>query len=352
MRYDAMRCDAMRRDAMRRDMKPLNVLSLFDGISCAQIALERAGFEVANYFASEIEKASIKITQHNYPNTIQLGDVTKIKASDLPQIDLLVGGSPCQGFSICGKQLNFDDPRSELFFEYARLLKECMPGYFLLENVKMKQEYQDVISECIDVRPTLINSRSVSAQSRDRLYWSNIDISEPNDKGLVFKDIIDCRSEYKYVAEWSSSYREVRKSGIYFGWCESYFGSQGQRASYIQNKFPTLSGGAINCILCDDNRIRRVTLIEQERLQTVPDNYTNIGVSDSVRHKALGNGFTVDVIAHIFKCMRGTNVNVVERTKLQQYEPTYFDGIAEVKDIDITLQAARLTHSDFNDLII
>jgi len=131
----------------------MNVLSLFDGISCGQIALNRAGIKYDNYYSSEVDKSAIKVTQQNYPNTIQLGDITEIKGSDLPQIDLLFGGSPCQGFSRVGKQLNFDDPRSKLFFEFVRLLKETNAKYFLLENVVMKQEWQDVISEYLGVKP-------------------------------------------------------------------------------------------------------------------------------------------------------------------------------------------------------
>ena len=124
----------------------MNVLSLFDGMSCGQIALDQLGIKVDNYYAAEIDKDAMKIAKKNYPNTIHLGDVTKVKGSDLPKIDLLLGGSPCQGFSFAGKQLNFNDPRSALFFEYVRLLKETNPKYFLLENVRMKKEYQDVIS--------------------------------------------------------------------------------------------------------------------------------------------------------------------------------------------------------------
>src|SRR5574344_618635 len=141
----------------------MNVLSLFDGMSCGQIALNRAGIKYDNYFASEIDKPAIKVTMANYPNTIQLGSVLDVKGADLPKIDLLIGGSPCQGFSFAGKQLNFNDPRSSLFFEYVRLLRECNPKYFLLENVKMKKEYQDIISEHLSVEPILINSALVSA---------------------------------------------------------------------------------------------------------------------------------------------------------------------------------------------
>jgi len=171
-----------------------NVLSLFDGMSCGQIALNRTGITYDNYFASEIDKHAIKVTQHNYPNTIQLGDVKDIRGVDLPKINLLIGGSPCQGFSFAGKQLNFEDPRSVLFFEFVRLLDECKPEYFLLENVKMKKEHQTVITECLGVEPVEINSALVSAQNRPRLYWTNIPFVElPEDKGLVFKDIMEKR---------------------------------------------------------------------------------------------------------------------------------------------------------------
>ena len=131
------------------------VLSLFDGMSCGQIALERAGIKVDNYYASEVDKYAIKVAKENYPNTVHIGDVTKVNGGDLPKIDLLIGGSPCQGFSFAGKQLNFDDPRSRLFFEYVRLMRECSPKYFLLENVKMKKEYQDVISNVLGVEITI-----------------------------------------------------------------------------------------------------------------------------------------------------------------------------------------------------
>jgi len=164
----------------------MNVLSVFDGMSCGQIALNKLNIKYDKYYASEIDKYAIQQTKKNYPNTIHLGNVTKIKGSDLPQIDLLMGGSPCQGFSFAGKQLNFDDPRSALFFEFVRLLKETNPKYFLLENVRMKKEYQDVITEHLSVEPIMINSALVSAQNRVRLYWTNIpNITQPEDKGIV-----------------------------------------------------------------------------------------------------------------------------------------------------------------------
>jgi len=173
-------------------MKKINVLSLFDGMSCGQIALNKIGVEYDKYFASEIDKHAIKETMINYPDTIQVGDVTKIVASDLPKIDLLIGGSPCQGFSFSGKQLNFEDPRSKLFFEFVRLLKECEPTYFLLENVVMKKEYEQVITDYLGVEPIQINSTLVSAQNRVRLYWTNIpNVGQPDDKNITLMDILE-----------------------------------------------------------------------------------------------------------------------------------------------------------------
>ena len=171
----------------------MNVLSCFDGMSCGRIALDRAGVEVDNYFASEIDKYAIQIATKNYPDTKHIGSVVDVKASDLPKIDLLIGGSPCQGFSFAGKQLNFEDERSKLFFEFVRLLKECKPKYFLLENVKMKQEWQDVISQYLGVKPVEIDSSLFSAQQRKRLYWTNIPIKEidTKNKDLVIADVLN-----------------------------------------------------------------------------------------------------------------------------------------------------------------
>jgi DNA (cytosine-5)-methyltransferase 3A len=169
----------------------MNVLSVFDGISCGQIALNKAGIKVDNYYAAEIDKWAIQVTQANYPNTVQLGDVTQVRGEDLPRIDLLMGGSPCQGFSFAGKQLNFEDPRSKLFFEFVRLKEELKPTYFFLENVKMKKEYQDVITNLLGVEPIEVNSALVSAQNRKRLYWTNIPgFVMPEDRGILLKDIV------------------------------------------------------------------------------------------------------------------------------------------------------------------
>ena len=198
----------------------LNVLSLFDGMSCGRIALQRSGIKVENYFASEIDKHAIQVTQHNYPNTIQIGDVTKVKVSDLPKIDLLIGGSPCQGFSFAGKQLNFDDPRSKLFFEFVRLKNECNPTYFLLENVKMKKEYEDIITEYLGVKPIEICSSLFSAQQRKRLYWTNInvDLSKLPKSNNVIADVLDLpiknKRENKILMSKSDFKVKVRKNYI------------------------------------------------------------------------------------------------------------------------------------------
>ena len=264
------------------------VLSLFDGMSCGQLALQRAGIEYKEYYASEIDKHAIKVTQHNYPYTIQLGSVTEIKGTDLPQIDLLIGGSPCQGFSFAGKGLNFDDPRSKLFFEFVRLLEETKPKYFLLENVKMKQEFQDIISEQLGVKPILINSSLVSAQNRERLYWTNIPIQGlPNDKGLFLKDVIEIGSGKKLSEQTAQRPRTLRN-----------YRSENQKAFCM---LATMWKGSQSngMTVIEDNGLRNITPLECERLQTVPDNYTNV-VADTNRYTMLGNGWTVDVIAHIF----------------------------------------------------
>ena len=318
----------------------MNILSLFDGMSCGQIALDQLGFKVNNYYASEVDKFAIKVAKENYPNTIHLGDVREVKAAELEPIDLLLGGSPCQGFSFAGKQLNFEDPRSALFFEYVRLLKETKPKYFLLENVRMKQEYQDVISEYLGVKPIMINSALVSAQNRVRLYWTNIpNIEQPRDKGIVLKDILEDYYEKPVIDQ---TPRGANKGGITSSsmkkgktpsltpssWqhnnhlCElrefkqestchhaatatDIKGNESIKRVYADSgKCPTLTtmGGGHRepKVLCDTTTYRKLTPMECERLQTVPDNYTD-GVSNTQRYKMLGNGWTVDVIAHILR---------------------------------------------------
>jgi len=308
----------------------MNILSLFDGMSCGQIALNKCGIKYDNYFASEIDKNAINITMKNYPNTIQLGDVTKINVENLPKIDLLIAGSPCQGFSFAGKQLNFEDPRSKLFFEFVRILneiKEINPNVkFLLENVKMKKEYQDVISEHLGVKPVVINSSLVSAQNRVRLYWSNIpNIIQPQDKGILLKDILEKNVDKKYFySQQAIDYLDRNKINKRFanysddekaGCLTAVFSKNLPYNVYVDQKKSyciTSNYGNMACInynkgqgqiVFDNNTIRRLTPIECERLQTVPDNYTD-NVSNTQRYKMLGNGWTVDVIAHIFQRLK------------------------------------------------
>lgn len=283
----------------------MNVLSLFDGMSCGQIALDRLGIKYDNYFASEIDKYAMKVTQANFPNTRQMGSVEFINGVNLPKIDLLFGGSPCQGFSFAGKQLNFSDPRSKLFFEFVRLLKEVKPKYFLLENVKMKKESQNIITEYLGVEPIEINSNLVSAQNRRRLYWTNIpNIQQPKDKEIYLKDIIEGGEFEKlnpksvFGCAMRGRYDENKKIK--------------QKIEYNQteksNSITTVQKDSLigydrhEWDSVDKLHYRKLTPIECERLQTVPDNYTN-HVSNTQRYKMLGNGWTVDVIAHIFKNM-------------------------------------------------
>ena len=396
----------------------MNVLSLFDGMSCGQIALDKLGIKPTNYFASEIDKFAIQTAKKNFPNTIHLGDVTKIQTSGDHlldefecghKIDLLIGGSPCQGFSYSGKRLNFDDPRSKLFFEYVRLLKELKPKYFLLENVRMAKASQDIITEYLGVEPVVINSNLVSAQNRHRLYWTNIpNVTQPKDKAIVLKDILedyDTIGEEHFHSNKAMEYMErgnkkwmqagSRRAdrytqspdkekaftltanfhkGVPYNYFDDTRATSNETTGLIleghatnlkghdyvkriyspDGKAPSLcasSGGNLepkvsvkgarivnrrldengtrkdndtsiplqaqievraddisNClttvqkdsIVVKDKRWRKLTPLECERLQTVPDGYTE-GVSNTQRYKMLGNGWTVDVIAHILK---------------------------------------------------
>lgn len=282
----------------------MNVLSLFDGMSCGQIALERAGVEVVNYYASEIDKYAMQVAKANYPNTIHIGDVTQVTALDVDEIGLLIGGSPCQGFSFAGKQLNFEDPRSKLFFEFVRLLKEVKPKYFFLENVKMKKEYQDVISYLLGVEPIEINSALVSAQNRKRLYWTNIpNISQPKDKGILLKDILQENPLTPTISRALNVSEKFLTNYLQYDVSGKNHGSQDQRAFYENNKSGCFTRSLTPKILLGSGKIRHLSRIECERLQTVPDNYTSV-ISLSKAREAIGNGWTVDVVAHLFKGLK------------------------------------------------
>lgn len=293
-------------------MQPIAVLSLFDGMSCWRLALERAWIPVRRYFASEIDKYAIQIATKNFPDIYQIGNAEWVEVfytltwgidhwyrikSEWSYyrlwswwLDLLIGGSPCQWFSNAGKGLNFSDPRSKLFFEFVRILNEAKPRYFLLENVKMKKEWQNIISEHLfGIQPVEIDSALVSAQRRKRLYrvwkrdedwsYSQVIVSQPIDKGIFLRD--------------STLYGE-NKIWQYPRWFNEWWIKEGKSTTLSSHWWQYN-----NFIVGDMTWLRSITPIECERLQTLPDNYT-AGVSNSQRYKMLGNGWTVDVIAHIF----------------------------------------------------
>jgi len=285
----------------------MNVLSLFDGISCGQIALNRIGVKYNNYFASEIDKYAMKVTQHHYPNTIQLGDVTKIEFI-ASKIDLLIGGSPCQSFSKSGKMEGFDG-KSGLFFEYLRIKEEVKPTYWLLENVKMKKEWKDIISGYLGVQPILINSNLFSAQNRPRYYWTNIPISDLVDKGIKLEDIVlDDVLPITLTEVRTEEAKRIRRESMLNG--KDF--SPRRAKELVQRK-----DNKSNCLTAtfstkehlfknkNEDGYRKMLPIEWERLQTLPDNYTLVdGMTNSQRYKMIGNGWTVDVIAHIFENLK------------------------------------------------
>ena len=350
-----------------------NILSLFDGMSCGQIAINKLGIKYNNYFASEIDKHAIKVCLSNYPNTKQLGSVTDVKTEDLPKIDLLIGGSPCQSFSFAGKQKGMStkcneeiltlerykelkkggfefEGQSYLFWEYVRILKETKPKYFLLENVMMSEKWEKLISKTLGVNPIMINSSLVSAQNRKRLYWTNIGlekdntdlfggmksiIKQPKDKGILLKDVLQSEVDSKYfLSDKMITCLNKRKGTTYDTFypnkgegkartVNSRMAKMGTGDNYITHSLQPRNGKGIGgkghlcktdqksyCVdtgngqaIEKDTVIRRLTPIECERLQTVPYNYTNF-VSDSQRYKMLGNGWTIDVIAHILNYIK------------------------------------------------
>jgi len=283
----------------------MNVLSLFDGISCGHIALDKAGIKVDKYYASEIDKYAIKVTNKNYPNTINLGDVKEINNHTIPdKIDLLIGGSPCQGFSQAGKMLNFNDPRSKLFFEYVRLLKEIKPKYFLLENVVMKKEWQDIISKELGVEPIMIDSKYVSAAVRKRLYWTNIpNVTIPDDRGITFGDIRE-----RNISEDSSYYYSKKAKD----WIKRHSDRTGKKLRIIkdEDKMQMLEASMYKKYssqrffgIKDTYGIRYITVTECERCMNVPDGYTDC-CSNTQRYKQLGNGWEINTITHIFENLK------------------------------------------------
>ena len=344
----------------------MNVLSLFDGMSCGQQALERAGIEVNQYFASEIDKYAIQVTMANYPNTIQLGSVVNVDGYALPKIDLLIGGSPCQSFSFAGKRKGMAttdeqeiltlehylklkaegyefEGQSYLFWEFMRLLYEVKPKYFLLENVEMGEKWEGVLTQAIGVHALHINSALVSAQNRKRIYFTNIGmesaglfgypvsiIEKPKDKKILLKDILESEVDEKYflsekgvdrIMSYNNADRSLDDNNKSLCLASGYHKQGRDNQLIVHNTMPRssttgkggtghlsrndgktycLDTGNTNAVEIVNSRIRRLTPIECERLQTVKDNYTNY-VSDSQRYKMLGNGWTIEVISHIFK---------------------------------------------------
>jgi len=339
-----------------------NVLSLFDGMSCGQIALERAGIEYDHYFASEIDQYAIQIALKNYPDTIQLGDITSLKTDLLPPIDLLMGGSPCQSFSNAGDHTGFKG-KSGLFWEFVRVFKEVKPKYFLFENVKMKKEWRDIISAELGVEPILINSALVSAQNRQRYYWTNLTDKQPRDKNILLADVLEdgvVDRDKSYCLD--ASYFKGTNLRGYLGKNRRqvvFTERRTEQAKRIRRKFRqayktdysprrgkelvTRTDDKANCLTTsgltkehiimekaqtilstiykenvksmlkrnkmglvigeedmDKIHFRKLTPLECERLQTVPDGYTE-GVSNTQRYRMVGNGWTVDVIAHMLQ---------------------------------------------------
>ena len=290
-------------------MTKYNVLSLFDGMSAGRVAFDRAGISVGNYYASEIDKYAIKVSGNNHSDIIQVGDVTKLDDVYLKSlnIDILIGGSPCQSFSSAGNGLGFTGS-SGLFWEYVRILKLVKPKYFLLENVTMKKEWVDIISAAVGCEPIVINSSLVSAQHRNRLYWTNIpDVVAPVDTEACIADIIehsiidtrfDLSIKPSVICNVKRDDVDIQASDKDFYVMKCKSGYQDNKVGLI--KTPCLRAGNNATYIYDGHSYRKLTPVEWERLQTFSDGYTE-GVSNTQRYKMLGNGWTVDIISHIFK---------------------------------------------------
>lgn len=291
----------------------MNVLSLFDGISCSIVALKRANIEIKNFYACEIDSNAIKVSKKNHPEIIHLGSVVGLTPPN--NIDLLIGGSPCQDLSIAKKgRKGLDGERSKLFYEYVRIMKECNPKYFILENVNsMSKESKAKITEVMGVEPIMIDASLVSAQSRKRLFWTNIPVTKlPEDKGILLKDILqDAEVDERMVSKGkaytltatynkavvNNSIEKKQRTMVRIKELEKSTG-QAHRVYDPKGKSATLSNSGAGLIKTDS--VRKLTPIECERLQGLPDNYTE-GVSKTQRYKCLGNAFNVDVILHILK---------------------------------------------------
>ena len=299
----------------------MNVLSLFDGMSCTRLALRNLKVSVDNYYASEIDKYAIEVTQANFPDTIQLGDVRDLSQQSLNfKIFLVVAGSPCQDLSFAssnGKGL-IKGERSNLFFEFVRILEEFKPKYFLLENTRMKQEYEDIITDTLGVSPVAVNSSLVSAQNRYRLYWfgvregntyKKITVAQPKDRDIILADILEDNTKRIRNGKRYTRCIQIGETAEIKGFdvIKRVYSPEGKaptlttmQGGHREPKISTTDPKGGRLVSNDELHWRKLSEIEMERLQTVPDNYTN-HVSRTQRYKMLGNGMTVDVIAYLLK---------------------------------------------------
>lgn len=285
----------------------MKVLSLFDGISCGMVALERAGIPIERYVSYEIDENAIKVSKHNYPQIEHCGDVTTSDFTKYKGFDLLIGGSPCQDLCCMGSHHGLAGEKSKLFFEFVRALKEVQPTYFLLENnASMSKENRDIISRYMGCDPVLINSADFSAQVRKRLYWTNIPINEYEPKNIVIQNILqndiprECVTEKinKYVFSGEYEGRKIEKT------IRDSIRTPEQKSRTICTHSYDISINAGVCFKIG-NEYYKPNQIEFERLQTLPDNYTSVlPIKKAVF--GIGNGWTVDVIAHIFKGLKET----------------------------------------------
>jgi len=323
----------------------MNVLSLFDGISCARVALDRASVPVKTYFACEIDKNAIKVSQRNFPDIVRLGDVREVTSLPEP-IDLLIGGSPCTDLSIAKKnRQGLAGEHSSLFWEYVRLWKVIAPRFFILENVaSMPKADRDVITETMGVEPILIDAALVSAQTRKRLFWTNLPTSQPPDRGILLRDILEPEVDASYTIQ-GKAFTPTAQTGRNPTKKLGYVGEHDHQAKRVydeEGKVPALNvvcnsmvktglyyttrhqanlrdtndkafcltstcykGSQANgttLVTVGEDRIRKLTPVECERLQGLPDGYTE-GIAKTNRYKALGNAFNVDVIAHLLSTM-------------------------------------------------
>lgn len=292
----------------------MKVLSLFDGISCGMVALERVGIPVERYIAYEIEPNAIKISKKNYPQIEHCGDVTTADFTRYKDFDLLIGGSPCQSLSIVQSKTRQNlDGKSKLFFEYVRAKEEMNPKYFLFENVaSMNEESKQVISELLGCEPVLIDSADLSAQSRPRLYWTNIPVLSYQKSDIVLDNILQDNVPEKYFYNCDYDFHGEDKTVAATLHINGHDILKRVNSRYAKcQTLTTCGGGNTQKKVYINGRCRKLTPLEYERLQTLPDYYTDI-VSDTARYTAIGNGWTVDVIAHILQSLHESQDEINE----------------------------------------